>query len=133
MIAEHYPGPVEKKYAAPSHYTPPWQSDYEKAKKHGLTVVEYHKRVKIVEEANQQLTVNVGDECYPHSASIYHKNGKARVLAICRHYDDYGEAKWDEKLPFIVQASFIGTPNEVFNCTAAYLVKEPTYQIEGAC
>ena len=134
MIAEHYSAPTEKKYSPPSHYTAPWTSDYEKAKKRGITVLEYHKRVKIVEEHCEKLEVNIGDLAYPHSASLFHKYGKARVHAVCRHYDDYGEAKWDDALPFIVQASFETSPNEVFNCTAAYLVKNPTYQTEeGQC
>lgn len=122
MIALHYPNPKKIVHQL-THYT--GTSDSAKAHKRGLTLVDYYQRCKAVGDALVKLDVSVGDSCYPYSSGLYNKHGKARVLAICRHYDDYGDAKWDATAPFLLNAAWEDKPNEVFNCTVNYLQKSP--------
>jgi len=130
MIALHYPAPRPKNV---SHLPAVgWDnSRYSRAQRHGLSISEYDARVQAVEDALKTLTCKVGDKVYPYTASLYHKHGAARIMAICFHYDQYGSTKWDEENPLIVQAYWEDKPNEFFNCTANYLTTNPTYQHES--
>ena len=98
-------------------------SDAQKAQKLGISVVEYHKRVGIIERELMTLTANVGDTVFPSNWDEYQKHGKLLVRAICRHYDNYGNMDWNEHTPFVVQVSPIDQPNSTINCTVAWISK----------
>jgi len=124
MIAQHYPAP---RPVAVVH-TLPWDnSRYSRAQKVGLSILDYDNRVNIVEDALKDLDCNVGDKVYPYSSALFHKHGCAKIVAICRHYDQYGDATWDDAKPMIVSAYWEDKPNEIFNCTANYLTTQPKY------
>lgn len=99
------------------------QTDFQKAQKLGITVHEYHKRVGIIERELLTLTANVGDTVFPSTWEDYQKHGKLLVRAVCRHYDDYGDVEWNERIPFVVQVSPMDKPNETINCTVAWISK----------
>jgi len=128
MIAIHYPAP---KPPASTQTLPYNNSRYSRAQKHGLSIIEYDARVNAVEDALKKLKGKVGDRVFPYSATLFHRHGAARIVAICQHYDQYGDAKWEAENPMIVQAQWEDTPNEIFNCTANYLTTEPPYQHES--
>lgn len=127
MIATLFINPNKKKNFSSFNNRLPWgsQSDFDRAQKRGLTQHEYLKRVKEVEEAITHLTYNVGDRVWPHSIKMFNSNGKAIIRGICRHYDDYGDAEWKSGSPWLIQASWEDTPQEVFNCTINYLQSTP--------
>jgi len=127
MIALSYPNPNKK--VVPVH-TPPWNGEFDRARKMGIAVSEYTKRSELVAEALAKLTYDKGDVLYPYNASLFHKYGKARVVAICRRYDDYGQAKWTDDAPLLVAAHWEDTPTEIFNCTIAYLQKEVPHGVK---
>ena len=124
MIAQHYPAP---RPAATVHNLPWDNSRYSRAQKHGLSIPEYDHRCSIVEDALKELDYDMGDKVYPHNSTLFHKHGAAKVIAICRHYDQYGNVKWDDELPMIVVACWEDTPDKFFNCTVKYLTKNPSY------
>jgi len=124
MIVEHYPAPKPKSTV----FNLPWDNSlYARAQRHGLSIPEYNSRVNIVEEALKSLDCNVGDTVYPYNSRLLHKHGKAIIVAICRHYDQYGNVKWSDDMPLLVAAKWEATPNEIFNCTVNYLTTKPDY------
>jgi len=128
MIALHFP--------APKKVTPittlGWDnSRFARAQRHGLSIPEYDHRVTLVNDALKTLDCKVGDKVYPHTVGLFHKHGAAKIMAICQHYDQYGDAKWSDENPMIVQAYWEDKPGEIFNCTANYLTTKPPYQHES--
>lgn len=129
MITQSFPNPNKKNFPIVMGGSP-WEAEWDKAKKMGLSPYEYSKRVAIVESAIETLDYKKGDVVYPHNATLFHKNGKAVVSAICYHYDHYGSVKWDDKLPMLVAAHWEDTPKEIFNCTIGYLQKAAPHGVK---
>ncbi len=102
-----------------------------KAQKQGISVEEYDKRCKIVEDALAFLEVNVGDYAYPPNQADYEKHGKCMVTAIARSYDDYGKLDWNPEKLFLVH--FRDCQGRVISCTSNYLSKVPPTSSQDSC
>jgi len=123
MIALSFPNPNKTVYVPSTNSNAPWSGEFDKARKLGLQVYEYNKRCGIVETALKTLDYGKGDVVFPYSAGLFYKHGKAIVVAVCHKYDDYGDAKWEDKCPLLISAHWEDKPNEIFNCTIGYLQK----------
>jgi hypothetical protein len=102
-----------------------------KAQRQGISVEEYERRCKLVDDALLELEVNVGDFAYPPTQKDFENHGRCVVTAIARSYDDYGRTGWDPNKLFLVH--FRDEHNKVISCTSNYLSKNPPTSFEDPC
>ena len=122
MLTKWFNNPNKKKeHTHINMASPVTQADWEKAKKHGISVFEYRKRCDIVKEKMANFKFKVGDEVYPSYEDWYKKMGKVRVLAVCHHYDQYGVARWDDVFPFLLQVQSIEKEEIVMDCSVEWV------------
>ena len=131
MIAQWFPAP--KKETPVSKFWPAVHSNTKthKAQKQGISVEEYNKRCKIVEDALFDLEVVVGDFGYPPNQADYEKHGRCMVTAIARSYDDYGKLDWNPDKLFLVH--FRDKDGRIISCTPNYLSKVPPTSSQDSC
>jgi len=132
MITQWYPKvrPVSEVVAL----TVTGASEIQRAKKRGIGVEEYRKRVKIVSETIRQCSVKVGDVVFPSQWKEFMEYGRVTVMAICYHYDDYGNVTWNEKTPFLLAVSPTTAPSNIVNCTVDWVQHhQPSPTEETAC
>jgi len=113
---------------------PPWPvvytGSYHKAKKLGITLAEYNRRVGIVKVASEDCPWKVGDLAYPYDKPSYEEHGSLRVIGIVSHYDNYGDVEWNEH-PYILAVRPEKAPNSVVTCTYGWALATPKYEIES--
>ncbi len=131
MIALWFAAPKKE---APQRHWPAIVTSHtktHKAQKQGISVEEYDKRCKIVEDALLALEVNVGDHAYPPNQADYGQHGKCMVITIARCYDDYGKLDWNPDKLFLVH--FRDQHGKLISCTANYLSKVPPTSSQDSC
>lgn len=87
-----------------------------------ITIDEYMRRDKIVQELYGTVSLRAGDTAYPVSATGYAKYGAVIVIGICKSYKDFGEdGHWNDDNPMIITFAPIKKRDEHIFCTADYL------------
>jgi len=125
MIAQWFISKRPKKAVVP--YVPQQHTNltntaaWEKAKKLGLSVFEYQKRCDIVQEQLRNLHIHIGDVVYPKDWGDFQRYGKVKLLAICKHYDTYGEAEWNDHTPFLLSVMTMDEEASVLNCSVGWV------------
>jgi hypothetical protein len=127
MITNWYPNPktIAKVFTKPAvqQQNQPWSapSDFSKAQKLGLSVLEYRKRCDAVKE---QFEIYKRNGFYTHMPVVPVKeealkeHGQCTVAGVCWDYDLYGDVEWHEP-PFIL--SIRNEQGGVINCTVNYV------------
>ena len=89
----------------------------------GITVPEYLRRDKIVQELYATVKLKAGDTAFPVNASGYAKYGASIVIGVCKTYKDFGtDGVWNDDNPMIITFSPLKKREEHIFCTADYLV-----------
>lgn len=87
-----------------------------------ITIDEYMRRDKIVQQLYDTVSLRAGDTAYPISATGYAKYGAVIVIGVCKSYKDFGEdGVWNDDNPMIITFSPIKKRDEHIFCTADYL------------
>ena len=94
-----------------------------RARKMGLSIEEYRKRVTIVSREQTGCRFATGDTVWPAMPEDVAKYGKCMVVGICRHYDDFGNVEWKENTPFLLAVTPLNDRTRVINCTIAWATK----------
>ena len=88
-----------------------------------ISIHEYMRRDKIVQELYATVKLKAGDTAYPIPASGYAKYGAVMVIGVCKTYKDFGtDGHWNDDNPMIITFSPIKKRDEHIFCTADYLV-----------
>lgn len=88
-----------------------------------ITVDEYMRRDKIVQELYATVKLKAGDTAYPVPISGYTKYGAVIVVGVCKTYKDFGEdGHWNDDNPMIITFSPLKQRDQHIFCTADYLV-----------
>lgn len=96
------------------------------AKKLDLTVEEYVKRDKAVQDATRHIIFYKNAAVYPKKVEDYQRRGKCRVLEVIRSYRDWpDELSWDPEKIFVVEAYSEENKFSVFRATGGYFDVAP--------
>ena len=96
-------------------------SDYQRAQRLGITVVELNKRENIIRGEVNRLPFKVRQELYPVRFQDYQQYGKVILEAVAYNTIQYGNAPWDEKCPQILQVCLASDPNKRLDCSISWL------------
>lgn len=107
-------------------------TEEQRAAKKGLSITEYRRRIGLVARAQIGLALSIGDTVWPVKNADAIEHGQCMVRAICRHYDDYGDAEWNEN-PFILAVSPMKDRNHVINCTGNWVTRTAPEIVLGDC
>jgi hypothetical protein len=107
-------------------------TEEQRATQRGLSVEEFRRRVGLVARAQLNLKTYIHDTVWPVQPADALEHGKCIVRGICRHYDDYGDAQWNEN-PFILAVSPLNNPTHVINCTANWVTRVAPEIVQGEC
>lgn len=88
-----------------------------------ISVEEYMRRDKIVQELYATVRLKAGDTAFPLPVAGYTKYGAVIIIGVCKTYKDFGEdGHWNDDNPMIITFSPIKKRDTHIFCTADYLV-----------
>lgn len=113
------PTPITKLPWYPS--TPPNIKALADAK--GISIAEYLRRDKIVQELSATVKLKSGDTAFPVPAKGYADYGACIVVGLCKTYKDFStDGHWNDDNPMIITFASIAKRGQHIFCTADYLV-----------
>lgn len=87
-----------------------------------ISVEEYMRRDKIVQELYATVKLKTGDTAFPIPITGYTKYGAVIVIGVCKTYKDFGEdGHWNDDNPMIITFAPLKDRTTHIFCTADYL------------
>jgi len=127
MIEEYYRSkrtPVLSYKSTMVTPTVPYTSyEADRAAKRGLSTEEYRARVTKVFGEVRGLFLSIGDTVWPTRLPDLKKHGKCIVVGVCRHYDDYGEADWNDP-PYLLSVQPLKDRSHTIQCSVGWVTKQ---------
>lgn len=130
MIEQYFPAPapVHKKYWPgtvfhnPTPVLPELTGEAKRAAARGLSTEEYRARVALVMADQTSVNFQIGDTVWPIYPKDVKRYGACIITAFCRHYDDYGEADWNDP-PFLLSVSPLSDRTISVQCSVTWVTR----------